>query len=151
MQSVEIEESLRSEVFNLWIRDVVNAANGLPPVIEQELETRIPRFPARVREELESAHSPNSPPDRSTRWNWLKADQAKRLLAVVDRGSLRGKRDYAMIAMPVGCRLRAVPIAETESQTVALAPAPTASNSALTHPYAAINDLEKRSKWTNRI
>ena len=38
--------------------------------------------------------------------NWLTADQAKRLLAVIDRGSLRGKRDYAMIAMLVGCGLR---------------------------------------------
>ena len=34
------------------------------------------------------------------------ADQAKRLLTVVDRSSLRGKRDYAMIAMLVGCGLR---------------------------------------------
>jgi integrase len=38
--------------------------------------------------------------------NWLTAEQAKRLLAVADRGSLRGKRDYAMIAMLVGCELR---------------------------------------------
>ena len=53
MQSVE--ESLRWEEFNLWIRAVVNAANGVPPVVEQELEARIPGFLARVREELESA------------------------------------------------------------------------------------------------
>ncbi len=38
--------------------------------------------------------------------NWLTAEQAKRLLAIGDRGSLRGKRDYAMIAMLVGCGLR---------------------------------------------
>ena len=38
--------------------------------------------------------------------NWLTAEQARRLLAVTDRGSLRGKRDYAMIAMLVGCGLR---------------------------------------------
>ncbi len=38
--------------------------------------------------------------------NWLTAEQTKRLLAVADRGSLRGKRDYAMIAMLVGCGLR---------------------------------------------
>jgi integrase len=38
--------------------------------------------------------------------NWLTVEQAKRLLAVVDRGSLRGKRDYAMIAMLIGCGLR---------------------------------------------
>ena len=50
-----VEESLRWEVFVLWIRAVANAAHGVPPVIEQELETRIPGFLARVREELESA------------------------------------------------------------------------------------------------
>jgi len=50
-----VEESLRWEVFNLWIRAVVNAANGVPPVIEQELESRIPGFLTRVRDELESA------------------------------------------------------------------------------------------------
>lgn len=38
--------------------------------------------------------------------NWLTVEQAKRLLAVVDRGSLRGKRDYAMIAMLIGFGLR---------------------------------------------
>ena len=35
-----VDESLRWEVFNLWIRAVVNAANGIPQVIEQELESR---------------------------------------------------------------------------------------------------------------
>ena len=50
-----VEESLRWEVFVLWIRAVANAAKGVPPVVEQELETRIPGFLARVREELESA------------------------------------------------------------------------------------------------
>jgi integrase len=38
--------------------------------------------------------------------NWLTAEQAKRLLAVADRVSLRSKRDYVMIAMLVGCGLR---------------------------------------------
>ena len=50
-----VEDSLRWEEFNLWIRAVVSAANGVPPVVEQELESRIPGFLARVREELESA------------------------------------------------------------------------------------------------
>jgi hypothetical protein len=48
-----IEESLRWEIFVLWIGAVANAANGIPPVIEEELESRIPGFRARVREELE--------------------------------------------------------------------------------------------------
>ena len=38
--------------------------------------------------------------------NWLTAEQAKQLLAAPDRASLRGKRDYAMIAMLIGCGLR---------------------------------------------
>src|ERR1700685_345000 len=38
--------------------------------------------------------------------NWLTAEQSKRLLAVGDRGSLRDRRDYAMIAMLIGCALR---------------------------------------------
>src|ERR1700676_4916439 len=31
--------------------------------------------------------------------NWLTAEQGKRLLAALDSGSLRGKRDYAMVAV----------------------------------------------------
>ena len=38
--------------------------------------------------------------------NWLTAEQSKRLLAGAGRGSLRGKRNYAMLAMLVGCGLR---------------------------------------------
>jgi integrase len=38
--------------------------------------------------------------------NWLTADQGKRLLAVFDDQGLRGKRDYAMIAILLGCGLR---------------------------------------------
>src|SRR6516162_2588039 len=38
--------------------------------------------------------------------NLLTAEQAKRLLAVTDRASLRGRRDYAMMAMLIGCGLR---------------------------------------------
>ena len=38
--------------------------------------------------------------------NWLTAEQSKRLLAGADRESLRGKRNYAMLAMLIGCGLR---------------------------------------------
>ena len=38
--------------------------------------------------------------------NWLTAEQAKRLLTVAERGSLRGKRVYSRIAMLIGCGLR---------------------------------------------
>jgi len=38
--------------------------------------------------------------------NWLTAEQGKRLLAGVERESLRGKRNYAMLALLIGCGLR---------------------------------------------
>ena len=38
--------------------------------------------------------------------NWLTAEQGKRLLASMKRGSLGGKRNYAMLAMLIGCGLR---------------------------------------------
>lgn len=38
--------------------------------------------------------------------NWLTAEQGKRLLSGADRESLRDKRNYAMIAMLIGCGLR---------------------------------------------
>src|ERR1700730_4558043 len=38
--------------------------------------------------------------------NWLSAEQGKRLLRIVDVGSLRGKQDYAPLAFLLGCGLR---------------------------------------------
>jgi integrase len=38
--------------------------------------------------------------------NWLTAEQGKRLLADAGRDSLRGKRNYAILAMLLGCGLR---------------------------------------------
>ena len=38
--------------------------------------------------------------------NWLTAEQSKRLLAGAESESLRGKRNYAMLAMLIGCGLR---------------------------------------------
>jgi integrase len=38
--------------------------------------------------------------------NWLTRDQAKALLAVPDRATLKGKRDYAILALLTGCALR---------------------------------------------
>ncbi len=38
--------------------------------------------------------------------NWLTAEQGKRLLHSSGRDHLRGKRDYAMLAMLIGCGLR---------------------------------------------
>ena len=38
--------------------------------------------------------------------NWLTAEQGKRLLMTADEASLRGRRDYAMLAVLLGCGLR---------------------------------------------
>jgi integrase len=38
--------------------------------------------------------------------NWLTAEQGKRLLGGADRDSLRGKSNYAILAMLIGCGLR---------------------------------------------
>jgi len=38
--------------------------------------------------------------------NWLTKEQARELLAVPDRSTVKGKRDYAVLALLVGCALR---------------------------------------------
>ncbi len=50
---------------------------------------------------------------RGTRMgNWLTAEQAKELLAVPDRSTTKGKRDYVILALLVGCALRRRELAE---------------------------------------
>src|SRR6202161_631458 len=50
--------------------------------------------------------------------NWLTREQAKELLAVPDRSTLRGKRDYVILALLVGCALRRNELAELEVETI---------------------------------
>ena len=38
--------------------------------------------------------------------NWLTKEQAKELQAIPDRSTLRGRRDYVVVALLVGCALR---------------------------------------------
>ena len=38
--------------------------------------------------------------------NWLTKEQARELLAVPDRSTIKGKRDYCIVALLVGCALR---------------------------------------------
>ena len=51
---------------------------------------------------------------------WLTREQAKQLLAVSDRSSLKGKRDYVILALLVGCGLRRQELASLEVETVQL-------------------------------
>jgi integrase len=46
--------------------------------------------------------------------NWLTAEQGRALLAIFDRAALRGKRDYAMVAVLLGCGLRRAELAAAQ-------------------------------------
>jgi integrase len=46
--------------------------------------------------------------------NWLTREQAKALLAVPDRSTIKGKRDYAILALLVGCALRRQELAQLD-------------------------------------
>jgi len=52
--------------------------------------------------------------------NWLTREQAKELLQVPDRSTLGGKRDYAILALLVGCALRRQELASLDVQTIQL-------------------------------
>src|SRR5713101_2197853 len=52
--------------------------------------------------------------------NWLTREQAKELLAVPDRSTLKGKRDYVILAILVGCALRRQELAVLDVDTIQL-------------------------------
>ena len=52
--------------------------------------------------------------------NWLMREQAKQLLAVPDRSTLKGKRDYVILALLVGCALRRQELATLDVETIQL-------------------------------
>ncbi len=52
--------------------------------------------------------------------NWLTREQARELLTVPDRSTLKGKRDYAILALLVGCALRRQELATLNVQTIQL-------------------------------
>ena len=52
--------------------------------------------------------------------NWLTREQAKELLAVPDRSTLKGKRDYVIIALLVGCALRRQELASLKFEDIQL-------------------------------
>ncbi len=60
-------------------------------------------------------------PERGTRLgNWLTREQAKELLTVPDRSTLKGKRDYAILASLLGCGLRRAELAGLDVQDLQL-------------------------------
>ena len=52
--------------------------------------------------------------------NWLTREQARELLAVPDRSTLKGKRDYAILALLVGCGLRRAELASLDVEILQL-------------------------------
>jgi site-specific recombinase XerD len=50
--------------------------------------------------------------------NWLTREQAKDLLTVPDRSTLKGKREYVILALLVGCALRRNELAELDVETI---------------------------------
>lgn len=48
--------------------------------------------------------------------NWLTVEQSRALLSTFDRRSLRGERDYAMVAVLLGCGLRRAELAAAQVQ-----------------------------------
>jgi site-specific recombinase XerD len=54
--------------------------------------------------------------------NWLTREQAKEMMAVPDRSSLKGKRDYVIVALLVDCTLRRNELAELDVETIASPP-----------------------------
>ncbi len=52
--------------------------------------------------------------------NWLTKEQAKELLSVPDRSTLKGKRDYAILALLTGCALRRNELAMLDVKTIQL-------------------------------
>ena len=50
--------------------------------------------------------------------NWLTKEQARELLQVPDRATLKGKRDYAILALLVGCALRRQELATLDVATL---------------------------------
>ena len=52
--------------------------------------------------------------------NWLTKEQARELLAVPDRSTLKGKRDYVILSLLTGCALRRNELAMLDIETIQL-------------------------------
>ena len=63
---------------------------------------------------------PNIPQKGTRLGNWLTPEQARELLAVPDRSTLKGKRDYVFLAMLVGCALRREELTMLDVDTIQL-------------------------------
>ena len=69
---------------------------------------------------LQLADIPNVRQSGTRLGNWLTKEQAKQLLAVPDRSTLKGKRDYVILALLTACALRRNELAMLEVGTIQL-------------------------------
>ena len=61
---------------------------------------------------------PNTSQKGTRLGNWLTREQAKELLAIPNRATLKSKRDYVILALLVGCALRRNELAELDVATI---------------------------------
>jgi len=73
-----------------------------------------------VEEAANLTEVPNIPQKGTRLGNWLTREQAKELLAIPDRSTLKGKRDYVILAILVGCALRRQELAVLDVDTIQL-------------------------------
>ena len=71
-------------------------------------------------EAAQMADVPNARMQGRRMGNWLTRDQAKQLLLVPNRSTLKGKRDYCILALLVGCALRRRELANLEIEEIQL-------------------------------
>jgi integrase len=69
-------------------------------------------------EASQMADVPNIPQHGARLGNWLTKEQAKELLAVPDRSTLKGKRDYVILALLTGCALRRNELTMLDVETI---------------------------------
>lgn len=72
----------------------------------------------RAQEAAELADIPNIRQQGTRMGNWLSREQARELLRVPDRSTLKGKRDYAILALLIGCALRRAELASLSMEGI---------------------------------
>lgn len=73
-----------------------------------------------VEEASQISDVPNIPQRGTRLGNWLTREQAKELLAVPDQSTLKGKRDFVILALLTGCALRRNELAMLNVETIQL-------------------------------
>ena len=71
-------------------------------------------------EAAELADVPNVHQHGSRLGNWLTREQARELLSVPDRTTLKGQRDYCILALLIGCALRRAELAALKLEEIQL-------------------------------